>query len=319
MTADQMPSIQPWVTVVIPAYNHAAYLPAAIESVLTQTYDYVELIVIDDGSTDHTLQMLNDIKGDFQWLTQQNRGQSRTLERGWQMAKGEILGYLSADDLLKPDAIRQAVQALQAQPDAIATYSDFELIDLHGRKVRTVTLPAFSYKDMLTKVSCPIGPGAFFKQKAYASAGAWNPAFRQMPDYDFWLRMGLQGGIIHLPHVLAAFRIHEGSQTFAVTSIERANESISIIQKTVTHPLADRFDQSLKNQALASAHLVSAQLHIRAGRFALASSSIKQAFRYSAVTVLSLRSMRLLVNAALNRTAHKLLWKIRSIMKEKSE
>ena len=60
MTADQMPSIQPWVTVVIPAYNHAAYLPAAIESVLTQTYDYVELIVIDDGSTDHTLQMLND-------------------------------------------------------------------------------------------------------------------------------------------------------------------------------------------------------------------------------------------------------------------
>jgi len=315
MTPDQTPDTGPWVTIVIPAYNHAAYLPAAIKSVLEQTYPFVELIVIDDGSTDHTLQTLKDMTGDFQWLTQQNQGQSRTLERGWQMARGELIGYLSADDLLKPDAIRIAVQALQAQPDAVATYCDFELIDLHGRKVRRVTLPVFNYQDMLTQVSCPIGPGAIFRQSAYRSAGAWSPAFKQMPDYDFWLRMGLQGEIIHLPHVLAGFRIHESSQTFAVTTIERAYEPIAIIQQTLTHPLADKF-QPLKNKSLASAHLVSAQLHLRAGRIALASNCIRHASRYSLVTVLSFRSIRLLLNAALNRGAHKILWKIRSIMKD---
>lgn len=305
----------PLVSVVIPAYNHATYLAEAVNSVLAQDYRRLELIVIDDGSTDNTAEVLSALGEGFFWETQINIGQSRSLTKGWGMAKGEILGYLSADDILVPGAISAAVSALMAAPEAVATYCDFNLIDPESHRVRSVELPEFSYSDMLAQVSCPIGPGAFFRRTAYLKAGPWNPAFRQMPDYDFWLRLGLCGDFIHLPKVLAGFRIHESSQTYSITTPERAAEPVLIVTNLFAEILAKKFDLAFKNRSLASANLVSAQLHLRAGRFRDAWSNVRSAFEYSVGTVLAFRTLRLLMNAAINRTAHRILWKVRGIFK----
>lgn len=305
----------PLVSLVIPAYNHARYLPEAVRSILAQDYPRVELIVIDDGSTDDTAIVLAGLGEGFCWVSQNNMGQSRTLNRGWEMAKGDVLGYLSADDVLEPCAVSASVEALIAAPDAVATYCDFNLIDPYSRLVRRVTLPEFRYDQMLTQVSCPVGPGAFFRRSAYLQSGPWNPRYRQMPDYDFWLRLGLHGRLIHLPQVLAGFRIHEDSQTYSTTTPERSAEPILIVTALLNESAAKELDSELKSCALASANLVSAQLHLRAGRFNSALLCIRDALRHSVGTVLTARSLRLLLNSVVNRTAHRLLWKVRSILK----
>jgi glycosyltransferase involved in cell wall biosynthesis len=305
----------PLVSLVIPAYNHAGYLAAAVKSVLAQDYPKVELIVLDDGSTDDTAAVLAGLGDGFYWETQANMGQSRTLARGWSMAKGEVLGYLSADDMLASGAVSSAVEALVTMPAVVATYCDFHLIDLESRRVRTVRLPEFSYEDMLGHVSCPIGPGAFFRRSTYLKSGPWNPQYLQMPDYDFWLRIGLYGGIFHLSQVLAAFRVHEGSQTYSVTTPERAAEPVLIVSGLLNETAARGLDRALRECALASANLVSAQLHLRAGRLRNAWQCTQQAFRHSPKQAISPRMLRMLANAAINRTAHRLLWKLRGILK----
>lgn len=305
----------PLVSLVIPAYNHAFYLAEAVKSVLAQDYPKVELIVLDDGSTDDTAAVLAELGDGFYRETQANMGQSRTLTRGWSMAKGEVLGYLSADDMLEPSAVTSAVAALMRMPTVVATYCDFHLIDPESRWVRTVRLPEFSFEHMLARVTCPIGPGAFFRRSAYLQSGPWNPQYRQMPDYDFWLRIGLRGSIFHLPQVLAAFRVHEGSQTYSATDPERAAEPVLIVSGVLNESAARGLDRGLKECALASANLVSAQLHLRAGRLRSAWQCIQQAFRHSPKEVLSPRTLRKLANAAINRTAHRMLWKLRGILK----
>ena len=305
----------PLVTIVIPAYNHASYLPQAVRSVLAQDYPRVELIVIDDGSTDDTAATLAGLGSGFRWFTQQNGGQSRTLARGWSEAQGEILGYLSADDMLEPAGVSAAVAALQADSNLVAVYPDFNLIDPASHVVRRVSAPDFDYHAMLTDVVCPIGPGAFFRKSAYLQAGPWNPSFRQMPDYDFWLRLGLTGGIERMPRVLAGFRVHEGSQTYSVTTKERADEPIHIIDGLLASPLAGNLSSDVARDARVSALLVSAQLHLRAGRFADAAARMKSAVGTRWNALFSLRTLRLLSNAAFNRVSHRLLWTAKALFK----
>lgn len=161
----------PLVSLVIPAYNHGSFVAEAVRSVLALDHPAIELIVLDDGSTDDTSEVLASLGGGFRWERQPNEGQARTLEKGWRLAQGEVLGYLSADDVLAPSAVRESVAELTKHTGAVAAYCDFNLIDRESRFVRRVATPDFNYREMLLKITCPPGPGAFFRRSAYESAG----------------------------------------------------------------------------------------------------------------------------------------------------
>lgn len=302
----------PLVSIVIPSCNYREFVAEAVRSVLAQDYSAVELIVIDDGSTDGTSEVLASLGSGFYWESQSNMGQARTLEKGWRMAQGEVLGYLSADDVLAPSAVRESVAELTEHPEAIATYCDFNLIDPESRVVRRVATPDFSYRDMLVNVECPPGPGAFFRREAYEAAGPWNLVYRQMPDYDFWLRLGLYGSFIRIPHVLAGFRVHEASQSYARTTPERATEPVRIIERILRHQDLPPELHLQADLALGNAYLVSAQLHLRAGRLASGGKAVAMALRLAPRSVLSPRALHLLMNAALNRVSHRVLWSLKS-------
>ena len=130
----------PLVSIVTPVYNQAEYLAATMESVLAQDYPALEYIVIDDGSSDASLALAQRLAaahpGRITVLTQANAGQAATLNRGWGLARGEILAYLSSDDCLCPGAVTAMVHALRAQPAASVAYCDFWLIDAHGKRLR---------------------------------------------------------------------------------------------------------------------------------------------------------------------------------------
>lgn len=301
----------PLVSIVIPTHNHARYLDEAIASVLSQTYAAVELIVLDDGSTDGTRALLEKYGDRFYWETHPNMGQANTLNKGWRLARGEILGYLSADDRLLPGSAQSAVELLQSRPDLVLTYCDFQLIDPHGKVIRTVSAPEYDYRDMVVNLSCPPGPGVFFRRSAFQSAGGWDPSLRQMPDYDYWLRLGLLGSFQRIPKVLAAFRVHESSLTFGASPPEGAEEPVRIIEsyfRLSTAPAALRAERA---RALSSAHVVSAQLHLRAGRYTEAWLRVRTAYALSPESVLRPRTLRMLANGLLNRLGHRVLWSAR--------
>lgn len=301
------------VSVVVPAYNHADTLPVAIDSLLAQEYPGLEVIVLDDGSTDHTRTVLSGYGSSIRWETHANMGQAATLNKGWNMARGEILGYLSADDFLYKGAIHAAVAVLTASAATVVTYSDFDHVDPEGRKLRAIRRPEFSLERMLTTLDCPPGPGAFFRRSAYEASGGWNPDLRQIPDFDFWLRMARHGRFEHIPQVLAAWRIHPDSQSFAVAAPERAEESVRVISAFFAQPdIAPRLRQLLP-RSMARAHLYCAQLHARAGRYREAARNIVRAHRLFPGTALQPHTWRSVINAFLNRPVHRLIWWLRKM------
>jgi glycosyltransferase involved in cell wall biosynthesis len=311
--ADAMQDRAPPVSLVIPAYNHGRYLEEAIESALAQDYPALELIVLDDGSRDNTREVLERYGTRFRWETHANMGQSATLTKGWKMASGEILGYLSADDRLEPHAVSESVQRLLAEPGAAATYCDFVLIDPHSRVIRAVRTPDFNYREMLLTVTCPPGPGAFFRRAAYEKAGPWDSRLRQMPDYDFWLRLGLQGQFVRIDKVLAGFRVHEASQTYGAVSAERAAEPVQIVSRLFERADVPPQLAALRDVAVAHAELVCAQLHLRAGRFRDGWRALARARVLHPSALRSLRTVHVLGNAALNRVGHRILWRLKSL------
>ena len=119
---------QPLVSIVTPVYNQARYVEDTINSVLNQTYPQIEYIVINDGSTDESLSIIDRYRDRVRVVDQPNRGQAATLNRGWSESSGQIFGYLSSDDLLDPHCVERLVSVLLADARVVCAYPDCDLI-----------------------------------------------------------------------------------------------------------------------------------------------------------------------------------------------
>lgn len=305
----------PLVSVVVPAYNQAGYLGEAIESLLSQDYPNVEIIAIDDGSTDDTGAVLARYAGRISTMRHTNRGQAATLNRGWRAAKGEILGYLSADDTLEPNAITKAVQCLLANTQSVLAYCDFHLIDPASRRIRKVKAPDFDFRSMVVNLICAPGPGAFFRRAAYEKTTGWDESYRQIPDFEFWLRLGRLGTFIRVPEVLASYRVHESSPSFSAVSAERADESIRAIVGFFSTESTPASLIPFRNEAVANAMMVSARLHIRSGRWQAALQRMASGIRLYPQVLLRRRTSALLLNAITNKIGHRLYWKLNRVLR----
>ncbi len=291
----------PLVSIIIPAYNHAEHLAAAIESVLAQTYPSLQLIVIDDGSTDDTKDVLSAYSGRFQIEHQANIGQSATLNKGWHMAAGSILSYLGADDVLYPEAVGAAVQGLSTGDGVVMTYCDFDLIDSAGTRLRTVSEAAMGWMDMIHGCICAPGPAAFFRRDAFDKVGGWNTKYRQMPDLDFWYRLGLAGTFKKIDGVHGAFRIHGASQTYAIADLLRSDEVLDITMKFFERGDLGGDILNLRASSLANANLVAGQLHMRAGRYGIGLKRIVRGVTLDPGVLLCWMSLRRVLNGLLSR------------------
>jgi glycosyltransferase involved in cell wall biosynthesis len=298
------------VSIVIPAYNYGRFLEEAIESVLRQDYPDVELIAIDDGSTDETPDVLAKYGRRFHWERQPNSGQARALARGWSLAHGSILGYLSADDILYSQAVSAAVAALLARTDVVLTYGDYDLISPDSIVMRRVRAPELTYSEMVLRHICAPGPGAFFRRSAYEQAGPWNPSFPQTGDFEFWLRLGRLGSFHRIPKSLAGLRVHPASQSFAAMSSERSEESLRAVELLLEDRTLPAEIREEKSVALGHAHLVVARAHLRAARYRVAASHLRQAFRLKPRLLASWSAIHLVINGLANRFVHSATWRI---------
>jgi len=201
----------PLVTVITPTFNRAAFLRETITSVLTQDYPNIEYIVLDDGSTDDTLAVVEEYRGRVTYISHANMGHARTVNIGLQMARGEYVGVVNSDDPILPGLVRRAVEAFQEAPHLLVVYPDWRMIDQASNTVKRVRTPDYDYPNMVRWQKCLIGPGAFMRKAALSLEPGWDPTYRFVGDFGYWLRLGLHGPFARIPAVLATHRVHPGA------------------------------------------------------------------------------------------------------------
>ncbi|MDY6804020.1 MAG: glycosyltransferase [Cyanobacteriota bacterium] len=187
----------PKVSVIIPIYNGDRYIAEAIESVLNQTYTNYEIIVIDDGSTDKTRQVLEPYFDVIRYIYQENRGLSATRNRGIEIATGEFIALLDCDDIFLPYKLAEEIAIFQQQPSLALVQSGWCLIDENGKYIEDVEFwrksPNLDLEDwLLWQATLP--SGMIFRRRWLLKIGGFNDKLRKMEDLDIVLRLALAGG-----------------------------------------------------------------------------------------------------------------------------
>ena len=260
----------PLVTIVTPAYNRARELAETIESVLAQTYPNIEYIVLDDGSTDETPEVLRRYASRVRCARHANMGEARTVNRGWAMAAGDFIATVNSDDPVFPDFVARAVAFMQAHPDVLVGYPDWVMIDEHGHELKHVQSPEYDQANMVLWSCCMPGPGAVMRRQALQAAGYRNPEFLYMGDYEFWLRVSRHGRFARIPHTLARWRNHRGATTNTASGPKMAAELVRIVHAFFESADLGPHMRAIQSEALAVAYYLAGTQCLEGGAIALA-------------------------------------------------
>jgi glycosyltransferase involved in cell wall biosynthesis len=221
----------PRVSLITPSYNSAGYLRAAIDSVLGQDYPHVDYLVMDGGSTDGTVALLREYGDKVRWVSQKDKGQADAIARGFQQTSGSILGWLNADDVLKPEAVRVAVEAFLANPEAALIYGEADFIDQTGDVIAPCTVvEPFVRQRLIDYGDYIIQPAAFFSRAAYDSVGGLDTSLHWAMDWDLWIRLAQSHEFVYVENVLASYR-WLGSNKTAMGGFDRLDEVEAVAQK----------------------------------------------------------------------------------------
>jgi len=213
---------QPLISVIIPAYNARTFISAAVESVLAQTHPAVEVIVVDDGSTDRTLDALAAFQGRIRSLRQPNRGPAAARNAGLALAGGEYVMFLDADDWILPDKLRRQVACLAGSPAVGWVFCDVVYVDRSGRHLfraserfayaRRARLDGDLFSELLPGNFIPVH-APLFRRRCLAEVGLFDedPRLIGVEDWDLLLRLSVSAPAAYIPDVLAACVLHPGS------------------------------------------------------------------------------------------------------------
>jgi glycosyltransferase involved in cell wall biosynthesis len=215
MSADNYPLV----SIVTPAYNQAEFLRETIESVLSQDYPRIEYLVLDDGSTDETPQVLAEYEGRVRWQRHANMGQTPTINKGWQLATGDVVTWLNSDDTFLPGAVRKGVEYLMSHSETGIVFGDSLFTEADGTPLERTKPPAgdrFDYLTFVVECENPIAqPSAFIRRAVVEDVGLLDPSYYYFMDWDFWLRAGARHRIDYIPELLSTYRLHAESKTVA--------------------------------------------------------------------------------------------------------
>jgi len=293
---------QPLVTIITPTYNQASFLEETIQSVLNQTYQNIEYIIINDGSTDDTEKVLDKYRDDVRCITQENIGQSATINKGWSLAMGEYVSYLSSDDLLYKDAVFELVSKIlkikKSNKKAALVYGNYHIINERGDLKKTFYSKEYSAKDLQVNLICQPGLLPLFDKIAFDYFSGWDVDLHQVPDFDFWLRLSSKVDFFHLNKFVGAYRVHSGSSSFSVMSNERANEIIYVTERFYKKYGSDSF---IKSQAISNSYLIASKNHLQSKRYAMGIVCWFSAFKRNKNIVFSFTSYRMLFSGLLRR------------------
>jgi glycosyltransferase involved in cell wall biosynthesis len=208
----------PTVSIVTPSFNQARFLEKTIQSVLSQDYPHIEYILIDGGSTDGSVEIVQKYSAHLAcWVSEPDRGQSDAIARGFSMASGDVFAWLNSDDLLMPSAVGIAVREFTRDPSLGLVYGDRIEIDAKGNAIGVVELP--SHREAMFRRNFTIPQEtAFFRRHAYEAVGGVDATLHFAMDVDLWIRLARVAPMRHVPMFLGSYRRHASSKSVEMES-----------------------------------------------------------------------------------------------------
>ena len=278
---------RPTVTVLVPAYNRAAFVGEALRSIFAQTFADFEVVVIDDGSDDGTSGVLADVSdARLRVLHQAHRGISAAMNAGLAAARGRYIARLDSDDLWQPDLLATLVPVLDAQPDVGVAYARADALD-HGVVVPHLQgLPLRFPDDSLRSLvydDCTCNIALLARCECFERAGPYDETLIANEDWDMWLRVARHFRFAFVDRVVARVRWHEGN----LTGLNSARLSEVLGSRTV--PLDKLFAQAdlpapvaaLRMTAYANVHLFAGLRWWQAGRYRAALGAFRHVLQRS--------------------------------------
>lgn len=204
----------PLVTVVTPSLDQGRFLADAIESVLAQRHEPVEHLIVEGGSTDETPSVLDRYRDQVTVIEERPRlGQAHAVNLGLRTAKGEIVGWLNADDRYVPDAFETVVHAFAEAPEADVVFGNWEVIDDAGRVVERHRGAPYDTAEQLEGINLVAQPTVFVRRRLFDRIGYLDETLHYVMDYELWLRASRVTDLRWIDATLAQFRVHDASKT----------------------------------------------------------------------------------------------------------
>ncbi len=229
------PEITPRVSVITPVYNGAGYIAEVIAAISQQTYDRLEHIIVDDGSTDDTASIIKTTLGTAEKrpvhiIHQKNAGEAAAVNAGLASALGEYIVVINADDPPMPQLVEQLVDLLDITPTAVVAYPDWEKIDANGNIIKIMHTLPYSREALIGDFRCIPGPGAMIRACALNGEPLRSSDYKYVSDFELWLRLSMRGTMVRCPHVLARWRRHASGATATGQGLVLAREFEAVIE-----------------------------------------------------------------------------------------
>jgi len=204
------------VSIITPSYNQGKFIERTILSVLNQTYQNIEYIVIDGGSIDDTMEIVRKYSGRIDVIIhEKDKGQADAINKGFKLATGDIIGWINSDDIIFPNCVEEIVALAKEHPDGSIYYPAYiDLIDAEDRITGNVQKHIYGKETLINKDYDIIQQGSFYKADLVRKVNFLNEDIHYCMDLDLWLKLLDHGGIyFYESSPLAAFRIWEATKT----------------------------------------------------------------------------------------------------------
>ncbi len=211
-------------SVLMPVYNARRYVAKAVESILDQDFVDFEFLIIDDGSTDGSAEILDDYaRRDprIRLVRRENRGLVASLNEGIALARAPFIARMDADDIALPHRLRVQADFLAAHPEVVCAGGGIDVIDEKGRRITRIPVAQGNARiqELALQGKTPIcHPTAVMRKEAVLAAGAYDPDMMLAEDLDLWLRLGEQGELANVPETVLQYRLHPASVSEAAGS-----------------------------------------------------------------------------------------------------
>ena len=209
---------EPTISVIMPCYNESTRIAESVRSVFNQTFSSLELIVVDDGSKDDSLEVLEGLSREYEnllYISQPNKGAGPARNRGLKEARGQYIAFLDADDSWHPECLDKLHANLESSPDAVLTYCGWQNKGLAEKMCKPFVPPDYEQPDkietLLRGCRWPIH-AALTRRSAIDISGGFDEQWTSCMDYDLWLHIASFNKIVRVPEVLAYYHHHSGEQ-----------------------------------------------------------------------------------------------------------